>query len=273
MKKEDEDLASPRGLINEVSSHWRIPYWNSERKTFCWRCRDKRRVEIQPSVVTSENKFFAGHDKKGLSEVTAPYLLSELAPALFCCTCIECRGNLILVVIPTEGPEKAEIAVLLTYTPPGAPGAPSSVAFYLDQAQRAKARNANSAVVAMYRSALDQLLFDQGFRDGTTGQKIDALKAARTAGTAPPWANKLDATDMSIIKRLGDGAAHAKGGDVERQKELDGELVQTLDAFFAHLLYEVYELPETRKKQREDLAKAASKLTAPATPAQKAEKS
>jgi hypothetical protein len=63
------------------------------------------------------------------------------------------------------------------------PHTPKLDAYYLAQAKRAQSVGANSAVVAMYRSALEHLLYEQGYEDRMVGPKITALLRDIEAGT------------------------------------------------------------------------------------------
>ncbi|MGH9316290.1 MAG: hypothetical protein ACRD1P_04200 [Thermoanaerobaculia bacterium] len=262
-EKDQQRLNSPEGLVAEIREHLAGVRWNSERKLYCWNCREERRVEIRVALRAARGQIYAGNAPDLQQVSLLPGVLKDMAPAVLRCQCIQCYGLMTVVVYETtDGADGAEIATLLAYTPPGPLGTPKAVAFYLDQARRALAQGANSAVVAMYRSALDQVLFDQNYKTGTVGEKINSLKSDREKGAAPLWAEQLDETDLNIIKQLGDGAVHARMGDVAKQKELDDTLVESLDAFFAHLLYEVYEHSATRKQLREELARTAQQLSA-----------
>jgi len=156
-----------------------------------------------------------------------------------------------------DGPSGPALAVLpstnggLTtpHTPPG-------VAYYLDQAQRSHSIGANSAAVAMFRGALEHLLFEQGFKDGMCGKKLADLEKAIVAGTAPKWANELDTEFLKVMKKLGDGSIHPNNGDVSKQQKLDNELIAKVRHTFEMLLFIVYEIP-LQKMDRLAALKAA----------------
>jgi hypothetical protein len=101
-------------------------------------------------------------------------------PVLATLHCGQC--DTLFTAVLYEGPDGPALAVLpstrggLT-TPHTTPG----VAYYLDQAQRAYSIGANSAAVTMFRGALEHLLFEQGFKDGMCGKKLNDLKAATEA--------------------------------------------------------------------------------------------
>jgi len=138
------------------------------------------------------------------------------------------------------------------------PQTDSGVAYYLDQAYKAQSVGATSAAVAMYRGALEHLLYSQGYTDGMLGTKITALKKAIQNKTAPDWAMALNTDYLEIIQELGNGAIHPNDGDIKLQAELDTALLDTLDITFTHLLYLVYEAPHLQETRLNNLkAKAA----------------
>jgi hypothetical protein len=65
------------------------------------------------------------------------------------------------------------------------PRTPASIRYYLDPAHFCRAAGAHSAAVAMYRAALEHLLFDQRYRNRSLGAKIKQLEAALADETAP----------------------------------------------------------------------------------------
>ncbi len=105
----------------------------------------------------------------------------------------------------------------------------------------------------MFRAALDQLLFEQGFQKGMWGQKPAELEAAVKAKTAPKWAYELDGEFLSIMKQLGDGAIHPNDGNVASQVRLDGALLEKLTHTFQMLLFLIHELPYEKQKRLDGL--------------------
>jgi hypothetical protein len=82
-------------------------------------------------------------------------------PLLATLKCVQC--DTIFTAVLYRSPEGVSLAVLpSTYGGLTTPHTPIGVAYYLDQAQRAKAVGAHSAAVAMFRGALEHLLFEQG---------------------------------------------------------------------------------------------------------------
>jgi hypothetical protein len=198
----------------------------------CPKCGDSRRVHM--TVFLKPNP--------GASD---PPMLTMLK-------CVQCDTSFTAVLY--QGPEGKSLAVLpSTYGGLTTPHTPAGVAYYLDQAQRAKAVGANSAAVTMFRGALEHLLFDQGFKNGMCGKKLSDLEAAVKAGTAPKWAQELEGEFLQVMKQLGDGAIHPNDGNVGNQKVLDGGLIAKLTHTFQMLLFVIYELPYEKQKRLDGL--------------------
>ena len=104
--------------------------------------------------------------------------LSELfvGPALFSMVCLQCGTQHTALV--HLGPDGYELAIFSAERGGfSTPSTPSNVSYYLDQAHRAESVGATSAAAGMYRSALEMLLYEQGYKNGMLGQKIKDLLA------------------------------------------------------------------------------------------------
>jgi hypothetical protein len=128
------------------------------------------------------------------------------------------------------------------------PRTPASVAYYLDQAQRARSVTANSASICKYRAALEQLMVDKGFTKGMLDAKIKELDEQITAGHPPAWARDLDTEYLRVMKELGNRAIHPNGGDVSLQAAFDGTLLIRVEKTFQGLLHLAYEEPIRRSQ-------------------------
>src|SRR5262249_17021591 len=120
-----------------------------------------------------------------------------------------------------------------------------------------------SAAVAMYRGALDQLLFDQGFKNGMLGKKLEQLEKAIADGPAPKWAMELDTEYLSALNQLGTGSTHLNDGDIAKQQELENELLLPMREAFQELLFHVYEVPHERQRRLDALKNKAALLKKP----------
>lgn len=170
-------------------------------------------------------------------------------PVLAFAWCVQC--DTLVTMLIYQGPEGQPRLAVLPSTSGGltTPHTPEGVAYYLDQAQKAHAIGANSASVAMFRGALEHLLFEQGFKDGMCGKKLNDLEEGIAAKTAPKWAYELDIEFLKVMKQLGDGSIHPNDGDVKKQEVLDSSLIIKLRHTFQELLFLIYELPHKKAER------------------------
>jgi hypothetical protein len=215
---------------------------------FCPKCGNIRRCDV--IQVTWDSKFYINCylDKVDFGEL----------PYLFKATCLQCGSETLLLLY--NGPEEVELAVLHnTYSGCVTPNSPKEVKYYIDQAYRSRSVGAVSAAMAMYRSALEWLLYEQGFKSGMLGQKISELEAVIKKHTAPKWAIEIDTAFLTAIKDIGNGAMHTNGGDITKQKNIDKDLLELVDVVFAELLDKIYEQPI---RSSSNLAKLKAKASA-----------
>lgn len=207
---------------------------------YCPTCGEPRRMEV---------RWLYGHRDALRDDLelpgAGPTYAAQVVPSLLRLSCVQCEGLFTALLYPgSSGPMLSifpqQVGGLRT------PSTPDAVAYYLDQAQRAHSAGALSAAVAMYRGALEQLLFHQGFRKGMLKAKIDELEQQKTAGTAPRWAADLDTAFLTVLKELGDGAIHPNGGDVSKQAALDHATLGRVHETFSYLLFVVYEAPQRK---------------------------
>jgi Domain of unknown function (DUF4145) len=167
-----------------------------------------------------------------------------IPPPVFSAECLQCRTTLSLVV--DAGPPVEVIALGSGGTGLATTHTPAAVAFYLDQAYRARTRGAFTAAAAMYRSALEQLLDDRGFEGRSLVERIESAVAAR-----PHWLRDLDDELMHALRSLGNRAVHADKADVPAEGVFDRALVRDIEHLFVDVLHEIYELPAQRDARRE----------------------
>jgi Domain of unknown function (DUF4145) len=191
------------------------------------------------------------YNERGIAE--------RFGPIVALMTCLQCRSESTALLF--EGPNGYELAVFpKVHGGLSTPHTPKAVAYYLDQAKRAQSVGANTAAVAMYRSALEHLLFDEGYKDRMLGPKIAALLREIEAGTAKQWARDLRSEYLTVIKKLGDAAIHPGDGTVERQQALDNALLRQLEITFAGLLAVVYEREHEEAERLEALKRALASV-------------
>ena len=231
---------------------------------YCPTCGDSRRMNVERLYPTIDQTyvdqlglkgfrpFNENHEKLRIKEFD-----EAITPSLYKYDCLQCSS--VFTGIIYGGPSGQALAVF-----PSREGSlstlntPKSVSYYLDQASKSHSVGANSAAIAMYRAALEHLLFQQGFTDGMLGQKINSLVRSINNNSAPKWAYELDSEFLKYVKELGNAAIHSNDGDVDQQKTLDNELIAGVKEFFKILLFLVYELEEKKQGLLESFRTASN---------------
>lgn len=250
--------------MNSVGGGGGTWYRGDQRKEhdssmYCPKCGDERRMYVD--LHYSPDYDFESNTLKSVVEKEEKLCVEEikerLSLSLWTFKCKQC--NTIFTVVFYQSPNGLQLAIL-----PSCSGGvvtantSTSVAYYLDQAYRAKSVGANSACIAMYRGALDQLMHQQGYKEGMLGAKLAKLEKDINSATAQKWAMDLDIKFLRCLNALGSGSIHPNDGDVEKQKELDNELIEIVDVVFGMLLDKIYEQPkreENWKNALEDKSK------------------
>jgi hypothetical protein len=174
-------------------------------------------------------------------------ILAGLGPSLFLAECLQCQASFTIATYEREAAGLGVVALPAAHGGLRTPHTPPEVSYYLDQAQLAQSIGAYSAAVAMYRSALEQLLHGEGYEAPMVGPKLRQLENAIDDGSAPKWARELDPAFLSVINKLGRGSLHANAGDIAVQAELDADLLQLVRETFEELLVVVYERENVRR--------------------------
>lgn len=130
--------------------------------------------------------------------------------------------------------------------------------YYLDQAYKCQMIGANSACISMYRAALEQILYNDGYKKGMLQTKIENLEKAIKNHTAKEWTKNIDEELFKYIKDLGNGSIHPNNGDVSKQKTFDDKLMIIIDMLFKEFLDAIYEKP-IQEKNRKDLLQNAAR--------------
>jgi nicotinamide mononucleotide (NMN) deamidase PncC len=214
--------------------------------TFCNGCGAVRRMHI---------RALKGMPTRHLGVIETTFT-EDNVPQAYDLTCVQCASHLVVTVY--NGPDGLEaVALPSTYGGLSTPNTPKPVAYYLDQAQRSHAVGAASAAIAMYRAALEQLLYHEGFTSGMLAAKIAALEGA---DPAPEWFRDLDPEFLRVMKSLGNGSIHPNDGDVDRQLTFDRALLAEVRALFVELLDDVYEQPARRATRLATMKSAAARV-------------
>src|SRR5665648_1118764 len=131
---------------------------------FCPKCGAPRNYSVAP--ITSNHYSL---------DIASKQITFNELPHLYKATCFQCKSTALLLIY--QGPVEVELAVLHdTYSGCITSNAPFEVKYYIDQAFRARSVGAVSAAMAMYRSALEWILYKQGYTKRMLNDKINKLE-------------------------------------------------------------------------------------------------
>jgi hypothetical protein len=231
-----------------LGSPWHDFNWRHRAgDMYCPNCGDFRKMDVANlNSARSEVNLVAD-------------IAEQIIPAVFYYSCAQCATRFTAIVY--RGPEGSSLAVLPScHGGLTTPNTPKGVAYYLDQANRAQSVGASSGSVAMFRGALEHLLFEQGYQTGMLGAKLNQLEENIKRGTAPKWAMEIDTDFLQVMKDLGNASIHPNDGNVEKQKLLDSELIAKMKSTFNLLLFLVYELPSKKDSILQELRARAGMI-------------
>ncbi len=233
---------------------------------YCNKCGDSRKMKILRLFPEIEQNEFDQLSLKLLSNNDDNYLENftrgvhrRFSPSLWRYECLQCNSTYTGIIY--NGPLGQDLSVFSVINGGlSTPNTPRSVAYYLDQAHRSQTVSASSAAMAMYRAALEHILYEQGFINGMLANKIKDLESAIASGTAPKWAVELETEYLKYIKDLGNGAIHANDGNIDQQQIIDSDLLNKVSEVFRMLLFVVYELEQKKKSMLESFKNAAKTI-------------
>lgn len=233
---------------------------------YCAKCGGNRRTHAKALLCDDTVLRPAGlplppdlQAQMGPPKPTEPSIVRALAPSLFELTCGQCDSEFTLVIyVGDNGPRLAIFPSVEGGL--STPNTPNGVRYYLDQAARAHGVGANSAAIAMFRAALDFLLFEQNYRVRMLGPKLLKLEADIAAKTAPKWALELDTEFLTVIKDLGNSSIHPNADDISNQSAIDTVLYVRVAQTFQELLDLIYEVPVRKAERLSDLRSKSAAL-------------
>jgi hypothetical protein len=112
----------------------------------------------------------------------------------------------------------------------------------------------------MYGSAVECLLYDQGYEMRMLGPKITKAREDRDAGAGPAWLARAPDEVFELLNKVGNGAIHPNDGDISRQEAIDRELLDIAEDMLAGLIDLIYEEPARRAEGQARMAAAAERL-------------
>lgn len=238
----------PRGPVGfgGTSQHFpqdfrRPESWVSINKIFCPDCAADRKVKVRVLLHSGPLTRLAR-----ATPVTNQQRIdtNESGPSLLVFICEQCwlQFNCLLFdeIINTE----TETKILIFANGAGGlatPHTPPEIKHFINEAYKCQCAGANGAAIEMYRAALEQLLFTEGFDDRMLNAKLDALEAAKNNGTAKPWAVEVDVQMLHILRKLGNEVAHPK--TPQSLATFDAETISGVQEVFQYLLTDIYERP------------------------------
>ena len=237
MAKISYKLGTPDHVLNMIdngdASGW-------TREFYCGKCNALRRVSVT-------HLYSFNNGRPSLLRYICGACESIYFPLLF----FGAKGLTLLIASQVGTGIQCEVA-------------PAGVNYYLDQAAKCESTGALSAAVGMYRVALECFLYDQGFKKGMIGKKLQALERRARRADAADWMRNLDSEMMKVLNRLGNAAMHYDG-DIAAQAILDKDTLIAVRDTFAWILGAAYEEPLKRKA-------AAAKIQAALTAMKKPQK-
>lgn len=167
--------------------------------------------------------------------------------------CRQCLNETFLIRHTVDG-EPTLTFVYSTSLQYDTSGVPDGINYYMGQAFKSKSVGAYSAAMAMYRSALEFLLYESEFKESRLVDKIKSFEK-----TPPAWATSLSSQFMDIIRELGNDSVHPNGGDISEQEKFDFEMLEAVEITMNELIERAYILPQKERDRLSILNKVGKK--------------
>lgn len=207
--------------------------------------------KVELGIITGELKLRLGYVPDLLLDL---YLNSYDGSSLVCVyICRQCHNEMFLIKHTINGKPTLSF-VYSTALQYDASCVPEGVNYYMEQALKSRSISAYSAAMAMYRSALEFLLYENGFDENRLADKIKSFK-----DNPPAWATSLSSQLMGVIKDLGNDSVHPNGGDISEQEKFDFEMLEAVEETLNELIERAYILPQREKERLSVLSKASRK--------------
>ncbi|MFA6210994.1 MAG: DUF4145 domain-containing protein [Candidatus Obscuribacterales bacterium] len=213
--------------------------WVSSNKLFCPDCAADRKVRVRVLLHSGPLARLAR-----ATPVTNHQRIdtNEFGPSLLVLICEQCRLQFNCLLFDEMINEETETKILIFANGAGGlatPHTPPEIKHFVNEAYKCQCAGAHGAAIEMYRAALEQLLFTEGFEDRLLSAKLDALETAKNSGTAKPWAADVDVQMLHIMRKLGNEVAHPK--TAQSLAAFDAETISGVQEVFQYLLTDIYE--------------------------------
>jgi hypothetical protein len=166
--------------------------------------------------------------------------LNKIDGSLFSIVCANCHHAGRMLIQKISG-QISGLVFFDEYNSIATENTPEEVKYYLEQAQACHSVKAFSATFAMYRTALDAILFGQGYSTGMVGEKIKALEKDIKNETAPPWSKFIGIEFLKVIKNLGNSSLHISAEDISSEKNIETADIKEVELAMGKMLFEIYE--------------------------------
>jgi hypothetical protein len=201
---------------------------------YCNKCFGERRHHIQMNCSNVKTINYAND------------IFKQLCPAVFNTKCTQCDSrtwamfSIVNKKVSLVRSSENIGSFVTEHTP-------DTVKFYLNEAAKSYDANACSAAATMYRSALEQILIEQGFKGGVLNDKLKNLQKQIDEGSAPKWTNDLDTQFLDLLRSIGNGSVHSEEDVLQKQQAIDDELLNSIEFVVLGLLELIYEQPVQKK--------------------------
>lgn len=169
-------------------------------------------------------------------------------------TCRQCHNETFLIKHTVDG-EPTLTFVYSTVLQYDTSCVPEGINYYMGQAFKSKSVGAYSAAMAMYRSALEFLLYESGFDENRLVDKIKSFE-----DKPPDWATSLSSQFMGIIRELGNDSVHPNRGNISEQEKFDFDMLEAVEITLNELIERAYIFPQKEKDRLSVLSKASRKV-------------
>lgn len=243
--------------IHEVSDFDKInPYCAEDVLCYCPKCK---RMSYGQFKYLMDNRAISGmmyQIGEYADNFQIDYYLKNLyeGKSSICVhTCRQCHNETFLIRHTVDG-EPTLTFVYSTSLQYDTSCVPDGINYYMGQAFKSKSVGAYSAAMAMYRSALEFLLYESEFKESRLVDKIKSFEK-----TPPAWATSLSSQFMDIIRELGNDSVHPNGGSISEQEKFDFEMLEAVEETLNELIERAYILPQREKERLSVLSKASRK--------------
>lgn len=220
---------------------------------YCPNCGENRKYQVRLAHSEIRNpardeliieciKDYSGKDDfEEFTKYLYDRLVSSSDGILIIGDCLQCE-NKVSIMIYNDNGKTNMIKLFRTGCGASTSNTPNNIKYYLNEAYKCRTMGAYTGAVAMYRTALENLLYDKGYTKNNLSQKIRDFENDKKNNQLGRWADCIDGQILDKIRDLGNWAVHPNKGDISRQQHFkDEELILCLDDIFKYMLEDIYE--------------------------------